>query len=117
MAVTAEDKIDALGSVTGRVGVAVDAALFYAKGGYAWANNKLSASVPALGIAVSDSKIHSGYTIGGGLEYMFAPNWSAKAEYMFTHLEGQTYNLGGLAIDSGTGEFSSVKVGINYHFR
>ena len=48
---------------------------------------------------------------------MFAPNWSAKAEYMFTHLEGQTYNLGGLAIDSGTGEFNSVKVGINYHFR
>ena len=45
--VTAEDKIDALGSVTGRVGVAVDAALFYAKGGYAWANNKLSASVRA----------------------------------------------------------------------
>ena len=41
--VTAEDKIDALGSVTGRIGVAVDAALFYAKGGYAWANNKLSA--------------------------------------------------------------------------
>jgi len=112
---TVEDKMDALGSVTGRVGVAVDAALFYAKGGYAWANNKLSASAP--GFAVSDSHVHSGYTIGGGIEYMFAPNWSAKAEYMFTHLEGQTYNLGGLAIDSGTGEFSSVKVGINYHFR
>ena len=117
VAVTAEDKMDALGSVTGRVGVAVDAALFYAKGGYAWANNKLSASVPALGFTASDSHVHSGYTIGGGIEYMFAPNWSAKAEYMFTHLEGQTYNLGGLAIDFGTGEFSSVKVGINYHFR
>ena len=81
----------------------------------AWANNTLSAT--ALGVTVSDSHVHSGYTIGGGIEYMFAPNWSAKAEYMFTHLEGQTYNLGGLAIDSGTGEFSSVKVGINYHFR
>src|SRR6478736_2012136 len=54
-AITAEDKMDALGSVTSRVGVAVDAALFYAKGGYAWANNKLSASAPALGFAVSDS--------------------------------------------------------------
>src|SRR4029079_17214870 len=88
---TVEDKMDALGSVTGRVGVAVDAALFYAKGGYAWANNKLSASAPALGFAVSDSHVHSGYTIGGGLEYMFAPNWSAKAEYMFIHLDNKTY--------------------------
>jgi outer membrane immunogenic protein len=114
-AITAEDKMDALGSVTGRVGVAVDAALFYAKGGYAWANNKLSVTAP--GVTASDSHIHSGYTIGGGLEYMFAPNWSAKAEYMFVHLDSQTYNLGGLAFDSGTGEFHTVKVGVNYHFR
>ena len=115
VAFTGEDKIDALGSVTGRVGVAVDAALFYAKGGYAWVNNELSVS--ALGATVSDSHVHSGYTLGGGIEYMFAPNWSAKAEYMFTHLDGQTYTLAGVAFDSGTAEFSSVKVGINYHFR
>lgn len=114
-AITAEDKMDALGSVTGRVGVAMDAALFYAKGGYAWANNKLSASGP--GFNVSDSHVHSGYTIGGGIEYMFAPNWSAKAEYMFIHLDSKTYNLGGLAFDSGTAEFSSIKVGVNYHFK
>lgn len=112
--VTAEDKIDALGSVTGRLGVAANAALFYAKGGYAWANNKLSVTLP--GVTSSDSHVHSGYTVGGGVEYMFAPNWSAKAEYMFTHLEGQTYTIFGVPFDSGTAEFSSVKVGVNYHF-
>ncbi len=112
---TAEDKINALGSVTGRVGIAANAALFYAKGGYAWANNKLSVS--ALGATDSDSHVHSGYTIGGGIEYMFAPNWSAKAEYMFTHLDSQSYNLAGFVFDSGTAEFNSVKVGINYHFK
>jgi outer membrane immunogenic protein len=112
---SAEDKIDALGSVTGRVGIAANTALFYAKGGYAWANNKLSVSAPGV-VVGSESKIHSGYTIGGGVEYMLAPNWSAKAEYMFTHLDSQTYNLFGLALDSGTAEFNSVKVGINYHF-
>jgi outer membrane immunogenic protein len=112
---TAEDKINALGSVTGRVGIAADAALFYAKGGYAWANNKLSLS--AGGLSDSDSHIHSGYTVGGGIEYMFAPNWSAKAEYMFMHLESQNYTLGGIGFDSGTAEFHTVKVGINYHFK
>jgi outer membrane immunogenic protein len=112
---TAEDKINALGSVTGRIGIAADAALFYAKGGYAWANNELSLS--ALGLTASDSHVHSGYTVGGGIEYMFAPNWSAKAEYMFTHLGGENYNVAGIGFDSGTAEFSSVKVGINYHFK
>ena len=111
---TAEDKINALGSVTGRVGVAANAALFYAKGGYAWLNNELSASGIVNG---SDSHVHSGYTVGGGIEYMFAPNWSAKAEYMFTHVESQNYTVAGINFDSGTAEFSSVKVGINYHFR
>ena len=24
-----------------------------------------------------------GYTVGAGLEYMFAPNWSAKVEYQY----------------------------------
>src|SRR3954463_16764011 len=62
---TVEDKMNALGSVTGRVGVAMDAALFYAKGGYAWANNKLSVTAP--GLVASDTKVHSGYTIGGGI--------------------------------------------------
>ena len=104
----------ALGSVTGRVGVAADAVLFYAKGGYAWANNELSASGIVNG---SDSHVHSGYTVGGGIEYMFAPNWSAKAEYMFTHLGSENYNVAGIGFDSGTAEFSSVKVGINYHFK
>ena len=115
LVVTAEDKISALGSVTGRVGVAANAALFYAKGGYAWVDNKISAT--ALGVTFSDSKIHSGYTVGGGIEYMFAPNWSAKAEYMYTHLESQTYTIAPLTFDSGTAEFSSVKIGVNYHFK
>ncbi len=114
---TTESKINSFGSVTGRAGFAMDAALIYAKGGYAWANNKASISAPAVGLAFSDSHTHSGYTIGGGLEYMFAPNWSAKGEYMFTSLGGETYNFGGVPLDSGNIDFHTIKVGVNYHFR
>jgi outer membrane immunogenic protein len=113
--VTSETKISSFGSVTGRAGFALDAALIYAKGGWAWANNK--ASISALGQTFSDSQSHSGFTIGGGLEYMFAPNWSAKGEYMYTSLGSETYNLGGIPLDSGTIDFHTIKVGVNYHFR
>jgi outer membrane immunogenic protein len=114
--ITAEDKVDAFGSVTGRAGVAVDAALFYVKGGYAWADNKVSAFAP--GVTFSDSQVHSGYTIGGGVEYMFAPSWSAKAEYMYVNLSSENYSFApGATFASGTIDFHTIKAGINYHFK
>jgi outer membrane immunogenic protein len=99
--VTTENKINSFGSVTGRAGFAIDAALLYAKGGW----------------AISDSQTHTGYTLGGGLEYLFTPSWSAKAEYMYTSLGSETYNFGGIPQDSGSFDFHTIKVGVNYHFR
>lgn len=102
----AEDKIDAFGSVTGRVGYAADAVLIYAKGGFAWANNKVSA------LGLSESKTHAGWTIGAGLEYMFAPAWSVKAEYMYADFGKETYLN---TFDVGA-DLHTVKAGVNYHF-
>lgn len=104
------DKIDLMGSVTGRLGYAFGPGLIYAKGGWAFANNKIAGDI--LGVAFSESKLHSGWTVGGGLEYLFAPNWSAKVEYMYTDFQNQTY-FGGL--DLGT-SLHTIKGGINYHF-
>jgi len=95
----------------------MDAVLLYAKGGFAWANNKTTFTLPEFGVSNSDSHTHTGYTLGGGLEYLFTPNWSAKAEYMFTSLGGETYNLLGEQIPSGNIDFHTIKVGVNYHFR
>src|SRR5690349_22035114 len=47
--ITQDSKINSFGSVTGRAGFAMDALLLYAKGGFAWANNKTTVSVPLLG--------------------------------------------------------------------
>ena len=53
-----------------------------------------------------------------GLEYMFAPNWSAKVEYQY-------YNFGSTTFTGGTPEIvgarfrndeQTVKAGLNYHF-
>lgn len=109
-AVILRDRINALGSVTGRAGVAFDNVLLYAKGGYAWANNKLSVS--GGGVAGSESKTHSGWTVGVGVEWMFAPAWSAKAEYMYADFSKERYAG---AVDLGA-SVHTVKVGVNYHF-
>lgn len=116
---TLEDKIDALGSVTGRVGYAWGPALLYFKGGYAWADNKVTATLaaPALVVSASESNFHSGWTIGGGVEYLFVRNWSGKIEYMYADYGSATYGSGLIAGGFGlSATVHTIKGGINYHF-
>jgi outer membrane immunogenic protein len=111
---------DQLGSVTGRFGYTWGPALLYAKGGYAWRDN------PNIGVGfagtpqnfTTDGNHRDGYTVGAGLEYMFAPNWSANIEYQY-------YNFGNTTFTSGPAEIvgsrfrndeHTVKAGLNYHF-
>jgi outer membrane immunogenic protein len=114
---TLEDRIRSMGSVTGRVGFAADAALFYVKGGYAWADNRLALLNAANVALFSESRFHSGWTIGGGLEYGFTPNWSAKAEYMYSSFSDSNYlsafTPGGVALGM---DIHTAKVGVNYRF-
>ena len=113
---TASSKTDAMGTVRGRIGYAVNNVLFYGTGGYAWIDNKitLSALGPALGVSASESKFHSGWTVGAGVEAFFAPQWSVKGEYLYRSLGGETYFSG--ALPTGTLNFHTVQVGVNYHF-
>jgi len=114
---SADYTIRAMGTVRGRVGYAFDSVLLYGTGGYAWSDNRLSATL--FGASGSDSQFHSGWTVGAGVEVMFAPKWSVKAEYLYKSLEGATYNPGILLLGNvpvGTINLNSVQVGVNYHF-
>jgi outer membrane immunogenic protein len=114
-AVTLGSKVDALGTVRGRLGFAVDQVLFYGTAGYAWTDAKLSAT--ALGLTISDSKVLSGWTAGAGVEWMFAPHWSVKGEYLYRTLGNETFFAGtALVANPGTRNINSGQVGVNYHF-
>ncbi|MBR0789256.1 porin family protein [Bradyrhizobium manausense] len=104
-------KTDAMGTVRGRIGWAVNNVLLYGTGGYAWIDNKITATLGAA--SISDSKFHSGWTVGAGVEAFFAPQWSVKGEYLYRSLGGETY-FG--AVPTGTVNFHTVQVGVNYHF-
>jgi outer membrane immunogenic protein len=113
-------KNDQLGSVTGRFGYTWGPALLYAKGGYAWRDN------PNIGVSVAgtptafttDGNHKNGWTVGGGLEYMFAPNWSAKAEYQYYNFGSTTFTSGPAPIVGSRyrDDDHTVKVGVNYRF-
>jgi outer membrane immunogenic protein len=111
---------DQLGSVTGRLGYTWGPALLYAKGGYAWKeNNGIGVSNAGLALPFATSgNAKDGYTVGGGLEYMFAPNWSAKVEYQYYNFGNTT--VSSLAIPGGSASYNNdehtVKAGLNYRF-
>jgi len=111
-----ETRIRDMGTVRGRVGYAFDQVLIYGTAGYAWADNRITLS--ALNVSISDSQIHSGWTAGAGVEVMFAPKWSVKAEYLYRSFDSETYFAGirRPGLESGTLNLNSVQLGVNYHF-
>jgi len=82
-----------LGSVTGRAGIAMDHTLIYIKGGGAWMQADYWVSAPGLGNFASGSATHSGWTVGAGLEWAFAANWSVRVEYGYYDFRTSTVNF------------------------
>jgi outer membrane immunogenic protein len=63
--------------------------------------------------AVSASSTYSGWTVGGGIEWAFMNNWSAKAEYLYIDFgNGPAVS----AFVSGKMTDNIARLGVNYHF-
>ena len=108
------------GSVRGRLGVAVDRALFYATGGVAMGglSNAYLNTLNGLGNSYSHTRV--GYTVGAGIEYAITNNWSVRAEYRYTDFGTFSDNLGvatGGAVNVRHKETDNrVQAGFSYKF-
>jgi outer membrane immunogenic protein len=115
---------DWLGTARGRIGLAFDRSLIYATAGAAFTNPGFRQTNTFATLGVEDfsaSGIRAGWAAGAGWEYMFAPNWSGKIEYL--HLDfGTLTGVGVLAAQSvnvthaTTFTADIVRAGINYRF-
>jgi outer membrane immunogenic protein len=87
-----ESRIDAFGLFTGQVGYAANNVLFYVKGGAAVTSNDYRRFVAATNtlFAASNDDTRWGGTVGVGLEYGFAPNWSFGVEYNHLFMQDRT---------------------------
>ena len=110
---TVDQKIPWFATLRGRLGYAWGPAMLYVTGGASWQNYKLSVS--ALGTTVSDDTTKTGWTLGGGGEWMFAPKWSAKLEYLYMDTGNSDVTLFGTTF-SGRAKNNIIRVGVNYHF-
>jgi outer membrane immunogenic protein len=113
---------DVQGSVRGRLGYAWNQLLIYATGGVAFGSVKNSYTnyAGAVGIADIVSSTRTGWTVGGGFEYFFRPQWSLRGEYRYTDLGTHTDILANssgatLAVSKHQTE-NSARFGVSYHF-
>ena len=109
-------------TLTGRLGYAVQPNwLFYFQGGAVWGHT--STDITFNGVQIGQaSNTRTGWTIGGGVEWMFAPHWSAFLEgnYMdFGSNDGTAFTPvacpAGCPFSAKATE-STVLVGVNYRF-
>jgi outer membrane immunogenic protein len=93
--VTADTRVDAFGTFTGQVGYAANNVLFYLKGGAAVTSDRYRMLVTGTGVPVTNTVDDTrwGGVVGVGLEYGFAPNWSAGIEYNHMFMQDKTHNF------------------------
>lgn len=95
------------GTARARLGYGLNNILFYGTAGVAFGRGQLEY------LGTSERHTHAGWTVGAGLEVGLAPNWSARAEYLYVDLSDIDYVLTGMS----TGiESNIVRFGLNYRF-
>lgn len=113
-------EVEWLGTVTGRLGYAFDRVLVYAKGGFAFAHDKYEWFSVGEFEGVFSDHTRTGWTVGGGIEFALAGNWSVKGEYNYMDLgkKDVTFTLdgGGFATFDVDQQIHVAKFGVNYRF-
>jgi outer membrane immunogenic protein len=140
----ASEEIKWFGTVRGRLGyLATPDLLFFGTGGFAYGQVNHAASVfnnspvnfstfgvdcerHSLCYAGSSSRIATGWTAGGGIEYAFMRNWTVRAEYLYVNLGSDSFPINPIGNFSGgpanlnvsytDTHFNLVRVGANYRF-
>ncbi|MDH2348131.1 outer membrane beta-barrel protein [Bradyrhizobium sp. SSUT77] len=114
-------KIGAFGTMTGQIGFALDNVLFYAKGGAAVTSNTYQVKSELTGAQLSSANSSPwGGTVGAGIEFGFAPNWSVSVEYDHLFMRDADVNFtvagGSLGGDRIRQDFDLMTARLNYKF-
>jgi len=120
---TNRTKVNGLGLFTGQVGYAFGDALWYVKGGGAVVSDSYNGITTATGIVTdAASQTRWGGTVGTGVEFGFAPNWSVAVEYdhLFMGKSNATLNTVATSLPARVDNISqSVDLGtvrVNYRW-
>jgi outer membrane immunogenic protein len=114
-----ESDHDWFATIRARAGLVSDQTLFYITGGVAFLDSSYELTDLAFGASEGDDDTLVGWTNGGGVEYAFSEDWSAKIEYLYADFGSVDEKVsGGLGTFKGSAdpELHVIRAGLNYHF-
>jgi len=119
-------RTSSLATATARLGYAIQPqVLIYVKGGGAWMRSSIDYMITGMGMTFpfTGSDTRTGWTAGGGVEFLIAPNWSVFAEYNYMDFGSKTLTLAGYGGTAGATAPIAVNhridaaiFGVNYRF-
>ncbi|MBB4259764.1 MULTISPECIES: outer membrane protein [unclassified Bradyrhizobium] len=110
-------RVDSFGLITGQVGYAWNNVLLYAKGGAAVVSNKYDVYSTVTGANLDRAdETRWGATVGAGLEYGFAPNWTVGVEYNHIFLGDHDITFASGAVERVKQDVDMGLVRLNYKF-
>lgn len=121
---------DLLASATARLGYSfADHWLFFVRGGAAWTREKADDSFttemiarPSIAVDPAATISRTGWTVGTGVDWAFAPHWSVALEYDYYDFGGNGMILNDtvhnvhVTINSLKDTIHAATAGVNYHF-
>lgn len=118
------DRLNWFGTIRGRLGFAWDRLLVYGTGGFAYGGGDSNNN---FGFNGSNDDTRTGWSAGGGLEWAFTNNLTARIEALYTELDqndrgivGVTNNgtvvFLGQGNNSNNNGFTVVRAGLNFKF-
>jgi outer membrane immunogenic protein len=116
-----------LASVRGRLGYSWGPGMIYVTGGGAWTGVQANGGATLITgetATLSNSTTLFGWVVGAGYEWMFAPNWALRAEYLGYGFRNNnntptlTFPIAGVTLAGNTGRLgtSVVRLGVDYKF-
>jgi outer membrane immunogenic protein len=131
---SATNRLNFLGTVRGRLGLAVDNTLVYGTAGFAYGQVENTARYNSLVFPTSNTPNYDvkstrpGWVVGGGIEHACSLNWTLKGEALYAELtpnEGTwvspppgsvTFPAGAVYEDRFNTSVGLVRAGLNYKF-
>lgn len=109
---SAEERWDYVASLRARLGYTSGNWLLYATGGLAFAGERFL-STPIND--VEDRRLHTrlGWAAGAGLEYGFAPHWTARLEYLYQGFDRAAVSFPSGVNYASTLDMHAIRLGLN----
>lgn len=107
------EQVDYIATLRGRLGYVFGNWMVYGTGGLALSSSQVTRSSLSTDDELTKGLMRTGWAAGGGIEYGFARDWSARLEYLHAHFGQWNTEFAPGSTYASAMNFSAIRLGLN----